>query len=173
MKAIKELHKFDRVFIESIIKLYSNKDKAHDFTHIERIFKNLRKFGGIKNRKTVHLAALIHGVQKKKETRLLLEKYFGKVLAENVLNLCRNAKRKPKTVDEKILHDAQLLEVFGAIGIARSYTKGGYENQTLKETTRILEKNIKRKFLTKTGAKLAEGRILILKEFLKQLKREL
>ncbi len=126
----------------------------------------------MENPKTVYLAALVHGVRNKRETKSLLEKHFGKKLAEEALILSWNAKKKPATADEKILHDAELLDAFGAVGIARAYIKGGYKNQTLKETAKILEKNIKREFLTETGIELARDRLAFTRDFLGKLKKE-
>jgi HD superfamily phosphodiesterase len=172
MKYPKELEIFQSEFLASIESLYSRKDKAHDFTHIMRILENLRKFGEIEDRKLMYLAALIHGVWKREETRPLLEEYFGKDYAERAIRLSNRAKSSPLSLYEKILHDAHLLEALGAIGIARAYTKGGYENQTLKETTAILVQNAGRRFLTETGRKLEKDRITFLRDFFKRLNRE-
>ena len=76
-----------------------------------------------------------------------------------------------RSIEEKILHDANLLDALGAVGIARSFTKGGDENQTLSTTLRILKKNMRRKLLTSEARRLAYKRRLFMEKFIKNLKK--
>ncbi len=80
---------------------------------------------------------------------------------------------KPKSIEEKILHDANLLDALGAIGIARSFMKGGYENQTLDMTLRILKDNMRRKVLTSGARYLADERRMFMEKFIEKLEEEL
>jgi len=67
------------------------------------------------------------------------------------LNLARNALRNPQTLEEKILWDANILDSLGAIGLARAFTRGGHEEQTVEETVRIIKENMKRSLLAQEG----------------------
>jgi len=72
------------------------------------------------------------------------------------LNLARNALRNPQTLEEKILWDANILDSLGAIGLARAFTRGGHEEQTVEETVRIIKENMKRSLLAQEGAQIAK-----------------
>ncbi|HLR51345.1 MAG TPA: HD domain-containing protein [Candidatus Avamphibacillus sp.] len=88
----------------------------------------------------------------------------------------------PKTLEGKIVQDADRIDAIGAIGIARTFAYGGANGQLIyhpvdKEGTSIqhfYDKLLKLKdsINTSTGAKMAEERHLILKNFLEQFFHE-
>ena len=95
-------------------KLHEKKDPAHDFSHIKRVIKLCRKLAASEkcDMNLLLVSAYFHGVlDKEAEIRRFLE---STSYSNDFIN--------------KI------------IGIARSFTKGGYEKQTLNETLKILGK---------------------------------
>ena len=97
---------------------------------------------------------------------------------------------KPKTIEAKILQDADRLDIIGAIGIARVFTRGGWSNTpihdpTIKPKTKYDGKSetsanhIQEKLLkientinTKTAKKIAEERHRYVEQFLDRLLKE-
>lgn len=109
------------------------------------------------------------------------------------IKMCSFAKNlKPDFLEAKILQDADGLESIGAIAIMRTFSSGGILNKKLYNSqdpfckkrlpddqqyaldlffTRLLL--IKNRLHTKTAQKMAEQRLIFLKEFLKELEIEL
>ncbi|MEM4662538.1 MAG: HD domain-containing protein [Candidatus Diapherotrites archaeon] len=108
---------------------------------------------------------------------------------------------KPKTKEAKILYDADKIDVLGAVGIARCFALGGrygqklYVERDLKEyikenvvpeTGRIKDiskhapnieyelklKHIPKVLYTEKAKKIAKGRMKIMREFFRQMKKE-
>ena len=128
-------------------KLHEKKDPAHDFSHIKRVIKLCRKLAASEkcDMNLLLVSAYFHGVlDKEAEIRRFLE---STSYSNDFIN--------------KI------------IGIAGSITKGGYEKQTLNETLKILEKNMKRKLLMPKAETLANEKRKFMEKFIKKLKEEL
>jgi uncharacterized protein len=189
-------------------------DPAHDFKHIMRVCKNVKKIANHENvnLRLVLTAALLHDIvsfpksDKRSKTsslksaqkaKRILEKYN---YAENEIMIIIDAiadhsfsrNKTPKTIEGKILQDADRLDAIGAIGIARTFSVGGAENRPIYNVTDpfchirppddkrwtvdhfyrkllILEKKMNTKFAKKE----ARRRTKILKEFLIELRREI
>jgi len=160
-------------------KLHSTKDSAHDFSHTKRIIKLCKKLADSQNcdMNLLLVSAYFHGVlNREPEIRKFLKSLgYSNEFVDRVIRTVKNSTSisRPKTVEEKILHDANLLDALGAIGIARSFTKGGYEHQTIRETLKILKQNMKRKMLTSEAKALADQRRKFMEEFIQRLEREL
>lgn len=196
--------------IESRIK----NDPAHDLAHTMRVYKNAKKICKKENadEKLVLSCALLHdivsfpksdkrsklsAVKSAQESKKILKKYdFTPAEIQIICNAIRDhsfsRNRIPETVEGKILQDADRLDAIGAIGIARVFAVGGYENRPFyneedpfctrrspDDKTWTLDhfykKLLKLESLmnTKSGKIEAKKRSRILKDFLAQLGREI
>ncbi|MFL6344207.1 MAG: HD domain-containing protein [Nitrososphaeraceae archaeon] len=197
--------------------LLHNQSPAHDFQHISRVYKNAELIS--KQEESVDLdivlaAALLHdlvvypkGSSKTINSaddsaeiakKILLEyKNYPREKIEKVADAIRthsySKKLIPRTLEGKILQDADRLDAIGAIGIARTFSVGGSENRSLYnptdafcETERQLDDtqwtldHIKKKLMilknsmhTKTAKKIAEERTEFMELFLNQLRKEI
>ena len=196
------------------IKKIIHNDPAHDFDHIVRVYKNAQQI--IKkekvNEKLVLSAVLLHdivsfpksdkrsknsSIESAKKAKTILKKYDFTldeitIVCDAISEHSFSQKKIPKTIEGKILQDADRLDALGAIGIARVFATGGSLRRSFynlddpfckkripddKTWTldHFFEKLLKLEFLmnTKSGKIEAEKRTEILKDFLKQLKYEI
>ncbi len=81
----------------------------------------------------------------------------------------------PQTTEEKMVHDANYLELLGAFGIAKAFTTGGARGQAIEESAAIFERQYldQVEFQTPTGQRLAEEGRAYAKSFLRRLSWEL
>ncbi len=188
-------------------------DPAHDFEHIMRVYKNAEKIGKKEkvNMKLVRASVLLHDIvsypksnkrSKRASTKSALQAakilkrydYDGHeigIIAEAIREHSFTKGMVPRTLEGKVLQDADRLDAIGAIGIARTFAVGGAEKRPFynkddpfchkripndKEWTLdhfykkllLLEK----KMNTKTAKKEAAHRTKIMKKFLNDLKKE-
>jgi uncharacterized protein len=119
-------------------KLHAKKDPAHDFSHIKRIIALCRKIATPEtDLGLVIQAAYFHEVVNEEQNirHFLKSLKFEDSHIERIIFTAKNASSpKPQTLEEKILHDANVLDALGAVGIARGFMKGGYDRQTINET---------------------------------------
>ena len=200
--------------IKTDIKKIMHNDPAHDFDHIMRVYKNAQQI--IKKEKVnetlVLSAVLLHDVvsfpksdkhsknssiESAKKAKTILKKYdFTSdeitIVCDAISEHSFSQKKIPKTIEGKILQDADRLDALGAIGIARVFATGGslrrqfynlddpfckkrIPDDKIWTLDHFFEKLLKLEFLmnTKSGKIEAEKRTEILKDFLKQLKYEI
>jgi len=188
------------------IKPFFGEEGSHDFDHTERVFRLATSIAKEENAdlEVVQTAALLHDVARKKEDCGEVEchaeqgaKDAEKILQEtdfsqNKISLvvdCIAAHRfskgiVPKTVEGKILRDADLLDVLGAIGIARVFSYGGARHRPLHSPVKqgkpsgiahFYEKIMKIKpeeFYTKTAKEIALHRYKFMEDFVKEFLEE-
>jgi uncharacterized protein len=179
-----------------------------------RVYKNAKKLCKQEkvNEKLVLCAVLLHdivsypksdkrsknsSIDSAKKAIIILKRYG---FTENEITIISDAirehsfsqKKTPKTIEGKILQDADRLDALGAIGIARVFATGGSlkrpfyniddpfcKKRNVDDETWTLDhffqKLLKLEFLmnTKSGKIEAKKRTRILKEYLKQLKNEI
>ena len=167
---------------------YIAKDAAHNFRHIERILGRLSVLSeGLEQAPCLdrlYFLACFHGLGKQLSAdRLFTEqvKSFLRNLTwsdaevDDVLQSLERHLSNPQTVEEKIVHDANYLEILGAFGIAKAFTTGGAHGQLIEESAKIFEHQYldKVEFQTLTGKRLAKEGREYAKEFLKRLQIEL
>jgi len=196
------------------IKKIIHNDPAHDFDHIVRVYKNAQQI--IKkekvNEKLVLSAVLLHdivsfpksdkrsknsSIESAKKAKTILKKYDFTldeitIVCDAISEHSFSQKKIPKTIEGKILQDADRLDALGAIGIIRVFATGGslrrpfynlddpfckkrIPNDKTWTLDHFFEKLLKLEFLmnTKSGKIEAKKRTKILKDFLKQLKHEI
>jgi len=198
---------------DMVKEIYEQFDASHDWQHIERVWKNamdILKDEPEADPFTVQLAVLLHDVSdpkysgdegKKKEDEVLnrldlsdLQKTQIKSIIQSV-SFNGGNEQEARTIEEKIVRDADRLDAIGAIGIARTFAYGGAKGRKLydleevartsmteeeyrsKETasvTHFYEKLLLLKELmtTRKGKQLAEERHSFMVSFLQQLMKE-
>ncbi len=200
--------------IKNEVKEIMDNDSAHDFEHVMRVYKNAQKICTLEkaNEKLILSAALLHdivsypksdkrsklsSIQSAKKSEQILKKYdFSKeeisIISDAIRDHSFSQNTTPKTLEGKILQDADRLDALGAIGIARVFATGGSlkrpfynlddpfcKTRTPDDKTwtvdHFFQKLLKLGSLmnTKSGKVEAKKRTGILKEFLKHLKQEI
>ncbi len=189
-------------------------DPAHDASHILRVYKNAELL--CKKEKVdpelVLASVLLHDIVSFKKSdprnrsasgrsaaraRQILRKHgYSRgeiaIISDAVRDHSFSKNTRPKTIEGRILQDADRLDAIGAIGIARAFAVGGSENRSLYNSDDPFCKGRKpddgkwtldhfyRKLLrleglmnTGTGKSIARQRTDTLKGFLEQLGREI
>jgi uncharacterized protein len=191
-----------------------NNDPAHDFAHIMRVYKNAKRIAKKEgaNQNLVLTAVLLHDIvsypkshprskssstQSAKAAKKILQKYNYtkdeiKIITDAIRDHSFSKGKVPKTLEGKVLQDADRLDAIGAIGIARVFSVGGAErrifynsqdpfcrthspNDTMWTLDHFYKKLllVEKKLNTKTAKIEARGRIKIMKKFLDQLEHEI
>jgi uncharacterized protein len=182
-----------------------DQEAGHDWSHTERVWKLTRYIAAKENLKDMlvaEAAALLHDIRDAKFNqgnedigpevafKMLKRITFPEKKAAAVVEVVekisfRKGYEGEKSIELKIVQDADRLEAIGAIGIARAFHYGGYNNRKLFDDTQPLgtsestidhfhQKLLKLKDLmnTSTGKKLAEERHLFMIHFLSQFETE-
>lgn len=184
----------------------------HDWSHVERVY-SLAVHIAEKEKAdlvVVKAAALLHDVARAMEDEgkiddhatesakmaktILQEARFPQDKIMKVVH-CIEAHRfrkglKPKSLEARILQDADRLDMLGAIGIARVFSRGGwgntpmhdpnispkkkYDGRSQTSVNHFYEKILKVKdtINTKTAKKIAEERHKFVEQFLERLLKE-
>jgi len=198
---------------KEVIKIMDN-DPAHDFEHVMRVYHNAQKITKKEkaNQKLVLTAALLHdivsypksskrskfsSVESAKKSKSILKKYaFSNeeisIICDAIEDHSFSQNRIPRTIEGKILQDADRLDALGAIGIARVFATSGSLNRPFYKIDdpfcnkrkpddnhwaidHFFNKLLKLQSLmnTKSGKIEAKKRTNVLKIYLKQLKTEI
>lgn len=196
------------------VKRIGKNDSAHDFNHVMRVYKNAQYIckNEHANEKLVLSAVLLHDIASypKTDKRSKYSSINSAKIAKKILQnydftgdeitiitdaICDHSfsrHKTPKTIEGKILQDADRLDALGAIGIARVFAVGGSANRpfyndddpfckTRKPNDELwtldhfYKKLLKLESLmnTKSGKIEAKKRTKILRNYLKTLKKEL
>ncbi len=193
--------------------MMAKNDPAHDFEHVLRVYANAERISKKEkaDKKLVLTAALLHdivsfpksdprsktsstksAIKAKKILQKLLYSYEEiKIIINAIENHSFSKNKTPKTLEGKILQDADRLDALGAIGIARTFAVGGAENRSFYNSSDpfclsrkpndqewTLDHFYKKllvlesKMNTKSGKVEAKRRTKIIKKFLNDLKLE-
>jgi len=200
--------------LKNEVKKRLENDSAHDFEHTMRVYKNAQKICKKEkaNEKLVLSAALLHdivsypksdkrsktsSIESAKKSKKILEKLdFTKkeitIISDAIHDHSFSQNKIPKTIEGKILQDADRLDALGAIGIARVFATGGSLKRPFYNiddpfckrripddhtwtVDHFFAKLFKLESLmnTKSGKAEAKKRTRVLTKFLNQLKQEL
>jgi uncharacterized protein len=184
----------------------------HDKSHVERVYNLAVRIAKEENADLdiVKAAALLHDIARAMEDegkiadhaaegakmarKVLEEVNFPKEKIDKVIH-CIEAHRFKKGIEAenleaKILQDADRLDIIGAIGLARVFTRGGwgnmpiydptippkekYDGKSLSSVNHIYEKILKVKdtINTNTAKEIAEERHRFVEQFLERLFKE-
>lgn len=199
---------------ENLVKeVYKHFDASHDFQHIERVRKNaLDILVTMDNadKEVVELAVLLHDVSdpkyakdltKSEQTRIIQQLKLPESKVNHIIEVIQSVsfnggnEEEPKTIEAKIVRDADRLDAIGAVGIARTFAYGGakgrklydasetprsnmsVEEYRLKDTatvTHFYEKLLllSNGMITEKGKALAEERHAFMELFLQNLRKE-
>ncbi|MCV0399287.1 MAG: HD domain-containing protein [Nitrosarchaeum sp.] len=200
--------------LQDMVRKKIKNDSAHDFNHIMRVYKNAQKLCKKEkaNEKLVLSSVLLHdiisypksdkrckisSVESAEEAKKILKAFDFtdkeiQIVSDAIRDHSFSRSKIPKTLEGKILQDADRLDAIGAIGIARVFAVGGSEGRPFYNsddpfcTSRppndkawtldhFYQKLLKLESLMNTeSAKIeAKRRTKILKKFLMDLQHEL
>jgi len=137
--------------LEKKVKNMMKNDPAHDFEHIMRVYKNAKKLckeETIKS-KLVLSAVLLHDIilypksdkhsknsslKSAIKTKTILKQYNYSddeilLITDAIRDHSFSRNKIPKSIEGKILQDADRLDAIGAIGIARAFSVAGSEKR--------------------------------------------
>ena len=134
--------------IQKIKELFANDCSGHDFWHSLRVLNNAEKIAKTEkcNEYIVMIAALLHDTDDRKifETkdyenarRIMSDCHLTEDTIDQVIDIIREISFKgtesisPKSIEGKIVQDADRLDAMGAIGIARAFSYGGNHNRAI------------------------------------------
>ncbi len=201
---------------EQFVKDRMDGDSGHDWWHIHRVRNTALSLAERENANTfvVGLAALLHDIADHKfhngdETigPKVAEKWLQSLdIEKNIIShVCQIIKdisfkgakveSNMKTIEGKVVQDADRLDAMGAIGIARAFSYGGYKNRELynpnqkptmhssfeaykNDNGHTINHFYEKLFLlkdlmnTKAGKELAEERHLFMEEYVQQFLKE-
>jgi len=189
-------------------------DPAHDFDHIMRVYKNAKKLAKKEkaNTKLVLCAVLLHDIvnypksdkrskNSSTQSAIIAKKILAKynlpnseikIITDAIRDHSFSNNKAPKTMEGKILQDADRLDAIGAIGIARTLAVSGAEKRPFYNkldpfcskrkpddkkwaVDHFYKKllNLEKLMNTKSAKIEANRRTKILENFLSELKREI
>ena len=193
-----------------------NAEGGHDWFHIERVWKNAQLISDNEkgNKIVIELSSLLHDIADYKfnngdeqigpriAENFLESIHVDRSVIEEVIFIIKNISFKgghneniKKTIEFKIVQDADRLDAIGAIGIARTFNFGGFKGNTIydpninpninqsqedyKKSNGTTINHFHEKLLlikdlmnTKTAKKLAESRQNFMLDFLEQFHKE-
>jgi len=200
--------------LQDMVRKKIKNDSAHDFNHIMRVYKNAQKLCKKEkaNEKLVLSSVLLHdiisypksdernkisSVKSAEEAKKILKKFDFtdkeiQIVSDAIRDHSFSRGKTPKTLEGKILQDADRLDAIGAIGIARVFAVGGSERRPFYNSNdpfcksrppddkawtldHFYQKLLKLESLMNTkSAKIeAKRRTKILKNYLSELKQEI
>lgn len=200
LKAREMMDKLEKVIEYASEKLITEL-VAHDFSHSLRVMKIAnhiaQKTSENVDLEVINVAGLTHDIIDKKVacnvneaidnlTKELLNIGYDVKQVEHILEIIQNMSyssgKTPKSLEGKIVQDADRLEAVGAVAIARTFAYGGKLNRLLykEEDPNCSVAHFYDKLLllkdtmnTKVGKELAVSRHNFMEEYLKQFYKEI
>jgi uncharacterized protein len=203
------------ISIEQARALYEGTDSAHDFEHVLRVLALAERIAQAEGAdlRVVRTAALLHDLARVDDTDLALkaapETDHARLAARQARRLLAGqppdfveavahaieAHRfrndvEPRTLEAKVLFDADKLDSIGAVGVARAFVHGahngqrmwgevppdyrpcGHQEHTAHHEFHIKLKHVRDRLYTETGRRLAEARHRFMVKFFEQMALE-
>ena len=183
--------------IEKFARKHSDDSFDHGWPHVIRVLHLAEKIAKMENANIyiVRTSALLHDIGRMYEMRqnknhAIISAEMAKDLLDS-LNVCENCVEEvvhaikahsfslgiePKTIEAKVLSDADKLDALGAVGIIRAIMFNVKNNRGIEKMIQhFFDKLLTLKDLmnTESAKKLAEDRHKFMVEFIKRLKKEL
>ncbi len=136
--------------LEEVRALYADNEPAHDFDHALRVWRLATRIGEREGAdlRVLKWAALLHDIGRAEEMRTgrdhavlsaeraktLLRgapKGFVQAVAEAIVSHRYRSNASPKSLEARVLFDADKLDSIGAVGVARAYLVAGLRRQRL------------------------------------------
>jgi uncharacterized protein len=184
--------------VREFAKSFFEREGTHGFSHVERVFNLCMHIGKEEGAdlEVLGLAALLHDIARPLEDSGRIEDHAaeGARLARRYLRSLGYPEEKieavahaieahrfsrgpePKTLEAKILSDADKLDAIGAVGIARVFMYSGEHGRDIEASIRHFEEKIlklKDLMYTETAKRIAEERHRFTEEFIKRLRLEI
>jgi uncharacterized protein len=185
--------------VRSYAKKHSSNDDIHGFGHVSRVFKTCIRIGDDLNANmlVLKISALLHDIGRKPEMRNQNSENHANIsviIAQKYLKSLENGLRQsdlnniyhsieahsfsnniaPKTLEAKILSDADKLDALGAIGLYRTIGFTINNDGNLKDILEHLEDKIlilKEKLYLSISRKIAEKKEKIIFNFYNEIKK--
>ena len=107
--------------------------------------------------------------------RMLNEQAERIIAAVNSVSFSQNKEKRPDTLEEMIVQDADRLDAIGAIGIARTFAFGGEHGRPLEDSIQHFYNKLlflKDLMNTESAKRMAQDRHEFLEEFLEKWEKE-
>ena len=188
LELIRKAGEFARGFFE--------REGTHGFSHVQRVLNLCMHIGKKEGAdlEVLALAALLHDIARPLEDRGKIEDHalesakiakrflegIGYPKAEEVAHAIEahrfSRPPEPRTLEAKILSDADKLDAIGAIGIARVFMYSGEHGRDVEASLRHFEEKILKLrglMYTETARKIALERHRYTEEFILRIRREI
>ena len=174
--------------------LFADRADGHDVEHTLRVYSYAMRIAqaeGPCDLEIVGLSSLLHDADDDKlfqtennaNARMFLEEIgipqdqIGQIYRViNAVSFSKNCGKHPETLEGKVVQDADRLDAIGAVGIARTFSYGGYKGRSLTDTVQHFHDKLlllQDEMYTETAKQMAKSRHQFLITFLKDLEKEL
>lgn len=181
---------------EDFVRGVFEREGAHGFSHVKRVLNLCMHIGKMEGAdlEVLALAALLHDVARPLESKGIVNDHArkGAEIAREFLSRRGYTKVEevahaieahrfskgipPKTLEAKILSDADKLDAIGAIGVARVFMYSGEHGRSIEYSLKHFEEKILKlrdMMHTETARKMALERHRFTEEFMERIKREI
>jgi len=185
--------------VETARRYYPDDDEAHGFGHVLRVLRLAEHIASLEGAdlEVVRAAALLHDIARRDEdetgvchaeegARRAREILRGQpeekveAVAHAIAAHRFRGRVKPQTLEAKVLSDADKLDALGAVGVVRAVVYALQRGEPLFEPGRgpsdefaIKLSALADAMYTETGRELARERLAFMKEFFRELEKEL
>jgi len=185
--------------IRSLVKIIMGDDEAHGYPHVERVERLAlwiaSHYKGQVDRELLLISVLLHDIGRfTPKANEVNHAIISAEIAEEILKCLGYPEGKislvkdiikshsyslnivPKSIEAKILSDADKLDALGAIGIARVFIHSARLNRSLRDSLNHFKEKIVRLpnlMYTEIARKEAMRRLKIILDFIKNLEEEL